>query len=159
VCIGDILESKRICLGQVSQDIFCVPSSNHYVQNNQSLVHNLYFREWELGAWGLGRSLSERTVALGSLSLVVRARQTSETAQSSEYVAAIMGSRYYRKRRQRRAQAAPAVSRTFALGGAALGLQANLTIFSKLIPFNAERSQSSITVTAVPWNTTQINNV
>jgi len=44
------------------------------------------------------------------------------------------------ERRQRRAQAAPAVPRTFALGGAALGLQANLTIFSKLIPFKVGRS-------------------
>lgn len=92
--IGNILESERVRLGQKSQHVFRVPGSDHCVQNNQAFEHNLYLGEVGLDARGLGRGASRHTVALGSLNLGARARQTSETAPSSEYVAAIIGSRY-----------------------------------------------------------------
>ena len=132
--------------GQVLENVVCRAVADHCMEDDESFEHNLGH------GYGPRREdkRGERTMTLGSRNLGERALQTSCTAPSSDQVAAMIGSRYcVRNAGEEVGDSQRALGEdgegicALAFGGAALGLQASLTVFSKLVMSAGEGDRKS----------------
>ena len=126
------------------ENVVCRAVADHCMEDDESFEHNLGH------GYGPRREdkRGERTMTLGSRNLGDRALQTSCTAPSSDQVAAMIGSRYcVRNAGEEVGDSQRALGDdgegicALAFGGAALGLQASLTVFSKLV-MSAEEGEN-----------------
>ena len=89
--LANVVQSQGIEFSHIAQHILCSSITKHGVNHNQGFEHDL--NNTRFGK-DVGEEAGKPTMALGSLSRVLMALQTSETAPSSSYVAAMIGSIY-----------------------------------------------------------------